>query len=312
MTCLVTGGAGFIGSHLCDKLIDLGHEVVCIDNFLTGNKRNIVQLLKNKHFTFIEDDILNIGNHTIGADHIFHLASPASPRWYQRYPIETLLVNGYATYLLLEMAKAQKAKFLFASTSEIYGDPKEHPQKESYWGNVNPVGVRSCYDEGKRYGEALTSSYVRTHAVDGRIIRIFNTYGPRMDVDDGRVVSNFIYQTLTHKPLSVYGSGQQTRSFCYVSDMVEAIIKAGMNEGLKGEVINIGNPQEITINQLADEIVQIIGTKGKFINTPLPQDDPTRRKPTIQKAKKLLSWKPQVSLHDGIKQTVNYFRKSYL
>lgn len=312
MTCLVTGGAGFIGSHLCDRLVALGHDVVAIDNLLTGKKNNISQLLSNTHFRFIHDDLLNIGKYKIRVDLFFHFASAASPRWYQKYPIETLLVNTYGTYLLLELAKKDKAIFIFASTSEVYGDPKEHPQVETYWGHVNPNGPRSCYDEAKRCGEAYVASFVRQHELDGRIIRIFNTYGPRMDVDDGRVVSNFVYQALKVKPLTIHGDGKQTRSFCFVSDMIEAICAMAFKKGLKGEVVNVGNPEEVTILDLAKRIELITGKKLQLSYTLLPQDDPSRRRPTIEKAKKLLSWEPKVVLNDGLKRTIDYFSKEYV
>lgn len=244
MKCLVTGGAGFIGSHLCDWLVAEGNDVICVDNLLTGNKRNITQLLTHPRFRFIQADCSKPLTEVTSADVIYHLASPASPPKYQKYFLETMLVNTYGTYLLLEQARKWKAKFLFASTSEAYGDPLIHPQPETYWGNVNPNGVRSCYDESKRMGEAFVMSYVRNFNMDARIVRLFNTYGPRMDIDDGRVVTNFIKQILRRLPLTVHGKGTQTRSFCYISDMVEGIVKVAQSEVARGEVINLGNTEE--------------------------------------------------------------------
>lgn len=313
LICLVTGGAGFIGSHLCQQLLKLGHTVLCLDNLLTGKKKNIRHLFKKNNFTFINDDVLNLKKHYLKPDYIFHLASPASPRWYIRYPVETIMVNTYGTYLLLELAKKRSCSFLFVSTSEVYGDPKVHPQKESYWGNVNPIGPRSCYDEAKRCGESLVFSYMmKTARIDARVVRIFNTYGPRMDKDDGRVVSNFIYQLMKNKPLTIHGDGEQTRSFCYISDMVEGILKAAFTSGLKGEVINLGNPQEISINKLAHLLAKITKKKPQFTYKMLPQDDPRQRCPSIEKAKKLLNWYPKVELAQGLKKTVKFFQKEYL
>ncbi len=309
MKCLVTGGAGFIGSHLCERLLGQNHEVICIDNERTGKKSNIFHLLSKKGFSYIHGDIVTIDIDPLHPQYIFHFASPASPRWYQRYPIETLLVNTYGTYKLLELSRKEKSIVIFASTSEVYGDPLEHPQKESYWGNVNPNGPRSCYDEAKRCGEAYMMAYVRAHKIDGRIVRIFNTYGPRMDQNDGRVVSNFIYQAISNKPITIHGDGNQTRSFCYVSDLVDGIVTMAFTPRLSGEVINLGNDKEITVKALADTICRLVGKKLQYIFLRLPIDDPTKRRPQLEKAKKLLHWKPTVSLEEGLKKTIAYFQK---
>lgn len=311
MTCLVTGGAGFIGSHICDALIDANHSVICLDNLITGNKKNIRQLLTNKRFTFIEDDVLNLEKYQLRPDYIFHLASPASPPRYSKYPEETFLVNTYGTYLLLRLASKINCPFLFASTSEVYGDPKEHPQKESYWGHVNPIGPRACYDEAKRGGEALVFSFIRKRKVKARVVRIFNTYGPRMEKNDGRVITNFIWQALQDKPLTIYGTGKQTRSFCYISDMTKGIIKAAFEKKAIGEVINLGNPQETTILALAKLVGKILGKKLKYKFLELPIDDPTRRRPSIEKAKKILGWYPTVPLEEGLAETVEFIRQEY-
>jgi nucleoside-diphosphate-sugar epimerase len=304
---LVTGGAGFVGSHLCNVLVKKGLEVVCVDNLITGKKKNIGQLINNKSFTFKHIDVINTDLKDKGVDYIFHLASPASPVDYQKYPEETALVNSLGTLNLLKLAVENKARFLFASTSEVYGDPEEHPQKETYWGNVNSFGPRSCYDEGKRFGEAITYVYVKKYGVDARVIRIFNTYGPNMQKDDGRVVSNFINQTLEGKSLTVYGRGDQTRSFCYVSDLVAGIEKVMFKKGLGGEIFNLGNPEEYTILDFAKKIKKLTGSKSKIIFKPLPEDDPKKRQPDTTKAKKLLDWKPKVSVHEGLKRTIEYY-----
>ena len=308
MKCLVTGGAGFIGSHLCDRLITEGHEVVCVDNLITGNKDNISQLISNAHFEFLESDCTQNLDTSFKAEAIFHLASPASPPKYQQYPIETLLVNTLGTKQLLDLARQWGARMLFASTSEVYGDPLEHPQKETYWGNVNPNGPRSCYDEGKRAGEAFVASYVRKFGVDCRVVRIFNTFGPRMDIDDGRVVTNFIKQILTQQALTIYGDGLQTRSFCYVSDLVSGLI-AALQIGIKGEVYNLGNPEEKSILEFAQFIKEITNYHGEFVHVDLPQDDPQMRQPDITKAKTTLKWEPQVSLTEGLQKTIAYFKQ---
>jgi len=316
MKILIAGGAGFIGSHLCERLLKEGHEIFCVDNLLTSKKENITPFLKNKNFHFFKHDIVKtlpkkINQENFGA--IFHLASPASPNpqspfSYVKYPLETLLVNSTGTYNLLQLAQEKKAKFLFTSTSEIYGDPSVSPQPESYWGNVNPNGLRSCYDEAKRFGEAVTSLYVRKFNVDARIVRLFNTYGTKMDKNDGRVIVNFVNQCLEGKPLTVYGKGQQTRSFCYVDDTVEGIILAMFCPKTKGEVFNIGNPEEHTILETAQIIQKMITCKSEIIFEPLPEDDPTNRCPDIKKAKSVLNWQPKISLKDGLTKTINYFK----
>lgn len=303
MKCLVTGGAGFIGSHLCDRLLADGHRVVCVDNFITGHKENISAHLGSPHFEFFELDASEPLPADIGAHAIFHFASPASPPKYQKYAIETLLVNTVGTYHLLERAREWNAKFIFASTSEIYGDPLEHPQKETYWGNVNPNGPRACYDEAKRAGEAFVATYIRKYNVDARMIRIFNTFGPRMDLDDGRVVTNFFKQMLSGESVTIYGDGKQTRSFCYVSDLVDGIMRVLNNEKAKHEIFNLGNPDEMTVKKLADFMGEMLGYKGEYVYSKLPQDDPLRRKPSIAKAKKILGWEPKVTLQEGIKKT---------
>lgn len=316
---VITGGAGFIGSHLCNKLLAVGYSVICIDNFITGKKKNIEPLLQNSAFSLIEFDISRniseVSDKIKNVDFIFHLASPASPnknskQSYISYPIETLLVNSIGTYYLLEFARIHNAQFLFASTSEVYGDPNTSPQPESYFGNVNPVGVRSVYDEAKRYGEAMTMAFVRKYDADARIIRIFNTYGPQMQKDDGRVVSNFINQALEKKPLTVYGDGNQTRSFCYISDMVDGIQKAMFTPNTKGEVINLGNPDERTVLETAHLIQELTGTTSQIELEPLPEDDPHMRQPDIAKAQHLLHFQPQVQLKEGLLATIEYFKNS--
>lgn len=307
-TCLVTGGAGFIGSHLCEALLDASHRVIAVDNLLTGRKDNIQDALKRPQFTLIEHDVTKPLNKLSDVSYIFHLASPASVVDYQKYPEETALVNSAGTRNLLQLAGETGAKFLFASTSEVYGDPKEHPQKETYWGNVNPVGPRACYDESKRFGEMITMVYHRRDAIDARIIRIFNTYGPRMRPDDGRVVSNLINQAIRGEPLTVYGDGSQTRSFCYVSDMVEGIMKAMFTSGTNGEVVNLGNPEEYRMLDLAKKIQEMTGTKSETVFADLPPDDPARRQPDITKAKTFLGWEPKVSIAEGLERTIAYYR----
>ncbi len=307
-TCVVTGGAGFIGSHLVDVLLSRGYRVFAIDNLVTGSEENLVEAKKNPTCTVIKHDVtieLPVLGHI---DYIYHLASPASVVDYQKYAEETALVNSLGTRLLLKVAKAHGAKFLFTSTSEVYGDPKEHPQKETYWGNVNPNGVRACYDESKRFGEMITLLYVRNHGVDARIARIFNTYGSRMRPTDGRVISNFVTQALVGKPLTVYGDGTQTRSFCFVSDMVEGLIRLMEKEHTKGEVVNLGNPEEYTMADLAKKVKEMTGSVTEITNKDLPQDDPIRRRPDIAKAKKLLGWEPSVSFDEGLKTTIAYYK----
>ena len=306
MKILVTGGAGFIGSHLCKRLIGDGHEIICVDNFYTGNKSNIAQLLDSQSFELIRHDItfplyLEI-------DQIYNLACPASPYHYQNDPVQTIKTSVHGSINLLGLAKRTKARILQASTSEIYGDPKIHPQTENYWGNVNPIGIRSCYDEGKRAAETLFFDYHRQHQVDTRIVRIFNTYGPKMAIDDGRVVSNFINQAIRNKPITIYGSGEQTRSFCYVSDLVEGLIKM-MNQDESNGPINLGNPDELSINEIASKIIKLTNSNSEIVNKSLPEDDPVRRKPDISLAKKKLKWRPHVSLNEGLKHTVVYFQQ---
>lgn len=306
MIFLVTGGAGFIGSHLCERLLKNGHKVICVDNLLTGTKKNIEPLLFNSNFKFIEQDITEklITNEKV--DYVVNLASPASPKDYLSLPIETLKVGSLGTLNTLEFALKKNAKYLFASTSEVYGDPKITPQTEEYWGNVNPIGPRSVYDESKRFSEALVFAYKRKFNLDIKIIRIFNTYGPKMKLDDGRVIPNFISQSLKNQPLTIYGDGLQTRSFCYIDDLIDGIIKF-LNVDESGP-INLGNPEEFTIKELADLINKIFNkplTNIKY--EPLPQDDPKQRKPDISKAKKLLNWEPKVKLEVGIKKTIDWF-----
>ena len=308
MRALVTGGAGFIGSHLVERLMTEGWDVVCFDNLLTGRKENISHLLSNKKYTFLKQDVTTPFSVKGPLHAIFHLASPASPKDYARFPIETLLANSQGTFHMLGLAKEKQAKFLYTSTSEAYGDPKEHPQKETYWGYVNPIGPRSCYDEAKRFGEAVTIHFMRTYDLDARIVRIFNTYGPRMKTDDGRVVSTFVVQALKHKPLTIYGDGSQTRSFCFVSDMVDGIMKAQFTDHTKGEVFNLGNPDERTILEFAEVVRSLVQSKSSIVFKDLPVDDPTRRCPDISKAKKMLKWQPKVDLRKGLKETIAYYK----
>lgn len=307
---LVTGGAGFIGSHLCGYLISKGYNVVCIDNFLTGAKKNIEGLLSDPKFEFIEADVTKPINQLTNQpiNYIFHLASPASPVDYQNHPEETLLVNSQGTLNILNLAKDTGAKVLIASTSEIYGDPLEHPQKETYLGNVNTFGPRSCYDESKRFAESATYVFIHKYDVDARVIRIFNTYGPNMQVNDGRVVSNFINQALKNEPITIYGDGSQTRSFCYVTDLVEGIFKAMFTDGTKGEVFNLGNPEEYSMNDLANKIKEMIGSSAEIVFKDLPPDDPKQRRPDITKAERVLNWKPQVNVDTGLQKTIDYYR----
>jgi nucleoside-diphosphate-sugar epimerase len=307
-TALVAGGAGFLGSHLCEELIRRGYKVICVDNLGTGRKENLKGIMSDPGFRFIKHDVRKKINIKGPVQYVFHLASYASPPYYQTKSIETLLTNSVGTYNILEFCRQKKARYLITSTSEAYGDPKEHPQKETYWGNVNPVGIRSCYDEAKRFAEAMTMEFVRKHNVDARIIRIFNTYGPRLQKDDGRVISNFIDQALHNRPLTIYGSGDQTRSFCYVTDQVAGLLAAMMKPGIKGEVINIGNPGEFTVKEAAHIIKEMTGSSSKIIYRPLPNDDPTRRKPDISKAKRLLGWEPKVALRQGLETTIEWFR----
>ena len=305
MRILVTGGAGFIGSHLCDRLIEAGNEVICLDNFYTGHKRNIQHLLSHPNFELIRHDITEPIK--LEADQIYHLACPASPVHYQSNAIKTIKTNVIGSMNMLGLAKRVKARFLLASTSEVYGDPEIHPQSEDYWGNVNPIGIRSCYDEGKRISETLAFDYHRQNGVDIRVARIFNTHGTRMLENDGRVVSNFIVQALKGIPLTVYGDGSQTRSFCYVSDLVEGLMRL-MNGEYIGPV-NLGNPGEYTILQLASTIQRMVNPDVEIVFKPLPQDDPRRRQPDISKARHWLDWEPQVDLETGLAMTIAYFRE---
>jgi UDP-glucuronate decarboxylase len=301
---LVTGGAGFIGSYLCEELLKQGNEVLCLDNFFTGSKRNIYHLLDNKNFEVIRHDItVPI---LLEVDRIFHFACPASPVHYQYNPVKTVKTNVMGTINMLGVAKRVRARMLLASTSEVYGDPKVHPQKETYWGHVNPIGPRSCYDEGKRVAETLTMDYYRQNRVDVRIIRIFNTYGPRMAINDGRVVSNFIVQALRNQDITVYGKGDQTRSFCYVDDLVKGALKMMDQNQFIGPV-NLGNPDEFTILELAERVIELTNSRSKIQFLPLPQDDPTQRRPDISLAKEKLDWEPTIKLEEGLKKTIQYF-----
>ena len=305
MRILVTGGAGFIGSHLCERLVGEGNEVLCLDNFFTGRRENIFHLLDNPRFELIRHDVTE--PILLEVDQIYNLACPASPVHYQYNPVKTVKTNVMGAINMLGLAKRVRARILQASTSEVYGDPLVHPQTEDYWGNVNPIGIRSCYDEGKRIAETLMTDYHRQNNVDIRIARIFNTYGPRMLEDDGRVVSNFIVQALRGEPLTLYGEGQQTRSFCYVDDLVEGLIKLMNVEGVH-QPVNLGNPGEFTIMQLAEEVVRTCDSKSGFTYLPLPADDPRQRKPDIGKARSLLGWNPTIPLREGLKKTVEDFK----
>jgi nucleoside-diphosphate-sugar epimerase len=304
---LVTGGGGFIGSHLAEKLLELKNKVICVDNFVTGKRENIKLLLKNPNFTFIEHDVSKPLKMNYRIDQIYHLASPASPVDYQKYPIETMMANSLGTLNMLELAKGKGSKFLLASTSEVYGDPEEHPQNEIYWGHVNPTGPRSCYDESKRFAEALAFSYHKIHGVDVKIARIFNTFGPRMRENDGRAIPNFVNQALNNEPITVYGNGKQTRSFCYISDMVGGLIKL-MESEYVGEPFNLGNTNEMRIIDVAKRIKGMTKSESKIVFNPLPEDDPVRRKPDIKKARGKLSWEPKVGLEEGLGKTIDWFR----
>ena len=306
MKILVTGGAGFIGSHLCEKLLNLKHEVICVDNFYTGSINNISHLSDFKAFEVIRHDVTF--PLYLEVDGIFNLACPASPVQYQKNPVQTFKTNVHGAINMLDLAKRTGARFLQASTSEVYGDPEISPQREDYWGHVNPIGIRSCYDEGKRAAETLTTDYQRQFDVDTRIARIFNTYGPNMSKDDGRVVSNFIVQALSNETITVYGDGSQIRSFCFVSDLVEGLVKLFFLEKVH-EPINLGNPMPITMGELAQEVIELTGSNSKISYLPLPKDDPRRREPDISKAKDLLDWQPMISRKSGLKETIVYFKK---
>lgn len=303
---LVTGGAGFLGSHLCDRLVSEGHDVLCVDNFFTGSKRNISHLLRKPNFELMRHDITF--PLYVEVDYIYNLACPASPVHYQHDPVQTTKTSVQGAINMLGLAKRVKARILQASTSEVYGDPEVHPQPESYWGRVNPVGPRSCYDEGKRCAEALFFDYYRQHNLDIKVVRIFNTYGPRMDPADGRVVSNFIVQAIRGDDVTIYGDGRQTRSFCYVDDLIEGLVRVMNSErGFVGPV-NMGNPDEFTMLDLAENVLNLVGGRSKLVFRPLPTDDPRQRQPDIALAKGELGWEPKVKLEDGLKQTVQYFR----
>lgn len=302
---LITGGAGFLGSHLCEFLLEKGHEVICMDNLITGSKDNIAHL-QSKNFHFVNHNVTSFIEVEGKLDYILHFASPASPVDYLELPIQTLKVGSLGTHNALGLAKKKKAVFLLASTSEIYGDPLVHPQKETYWGNVNPVGPRGVYDEAKRFAEAITMAYHRSHGIDTKILRIFNTYGPRMRLNDGRAIPNFLRQALTGEDLTAYGDGKQTRSFCFVDDLVEGIYRLLMSD--LNDPINLGNPSEYSVLQLAEKILQATGSKSKIIFQPLPEDDPKVRKPDITNARKYLKWEPRVSLEKGLTVTIDYFK----
>ncbi len=304
---IVTGGAGFIGSHLCAALLDRGYVVTCVDNLVSGSTRNIQPLLAHPSFTFREHDVTE-PLRVDAVDQIYHLASPASVVDYLNHPIETLRANSVGTLAMLDLAHRTEARLLFTSTSEAYGDPHVHPQIESYWGNVNPVGIRACYDESKRFGEAATIEYWRSYGLDARVVRIFNTYGPHSRIDDGRIVPNFVAQALSGEPVTIYGNGSQTRSFCYVSDMVRGLMAAMDCSEAAGEVINLGNPEEHTILEFAEIIAGLVGSDAGRVHCPLPIDDPSKRQPDISKAIALLAWKPEIGLSDGLAHTIDWFR----
>ena len=306
-TAVVTGGAGFLGSHLCDRLLSEGFKVICVDNLITGNINNIAHLSGNEDFSFVKHDITNYIFLPGRIDYILHFASPASPIDYLKLPIQTLKVGSLGTHKVLGLAKEKKARVLLASTSEVYGDPVVHPQTEDYWGNVNPIGPRGVYDEAKRFAEAITMAYHRYHGVETRIVRIFNTYGPRMRLDDGRALPAFVGEALRGEDITVFGDGSQTRSFCYVSDLVEGIFRLLMSN--ETDPVNIGNPDEITIREFAEEVIKITGTESKIIYKDLPADDPKVRQPNIEKAKRILGWEPKVDRSEGLKLTLEYFKK---
>lgn len=309
-TSVVTGGAGFLGSHLCERLVAEGHTVICIDNLITGSTGNIAHLAGHPQFKFIQYDVTNYLFVEGTVDFIFHFASPASPIDYLKLPIQTLKVGSLGTHKALGLAKAKGARFLLASTSEVYGDPLIHPQPESYWGNVNPVGPRGVYDEAKRFAEAMTMAYNRYHKLETRIVRIFNTYGERMRIDDGRAIPAFMSQALRGEDVTVFGDGKQTRSVCYVSDLIEGIYRLMMSE--YATPMNIGNPEEITMRALAEEIVQMTGSRSRIVSRPLPEDDPKVRQPDIMLARKILHWEPRVDRRDGLKKTLEYFKRKLI
>lgn len=303
---LVTGGAGFLGSHLCEKLLNDGNEVICLDNYFTGSKRNILHLMSNPYFEVIRHDIT--APFYIEVDQIYNLACPASPIHYQYNPIKTVKTSVMGAINMLGLAKRIHARILQSSTSEVYGDPDVHPQPESYWGNVNPIGVRSCYDEGKRCAETLFFDYHRQNHVDIRVVRIFNTYGPRMHPNDGRVVSNFIMQALKNEDITIYGTGEQTRSFCYCTDLIDGLVRMMNSETVGTGPINLGNPNEFTINQLAGLVIDLSGSKSKIVHLPAAEDDPRQRQPIIDQAKQYLQWEPTIQLREGLQKTIDYFK----
>ncbi len=307
MRVLITGGAGFLGSHLCERFLKEGAEVIALDNFITGSPENIAQIMENPKFHFIKYNVTNFIYIPGDIDIILHFASPASPKDYLRHPIHTMKVDSIGTLNTLGLAKEKGARYVLASTSEVYGDPLVHPQPETYWGNVNPIGPRSVYDEAKRFAEALVMAYHREHKIDVRIVRIFNTYGERMRLDDGRVIPSFIKNALLDKPLEIYGDGKQTRSYCYVADMIEAIFKIATQKGIDGEVFNVGNPEEYSVLETAQIIKEIIGSKSPIVFLPPLEDDPKRRKPDISKIKKMLGWEPKTSFREGLERTIKWF-----
>ncbi|KUK14701.1 MAG: dTDP-glucose 4,6-dehydratase [bacterium] len=308
-TVLITGGAGFIGSHLCERFLKEGFKVIALDSLLTGSLDNIAHLFEVEGFRFIRYDVTNFIYIKEEIDIVLHFACPASPQDYLKHPIHTMKVDSLGTLNTLGLAKAKGSRYLLASTSEVYGDPEVHPQPEDYWGKVNPIGPRSVYDEAKRFAEAMAMAYYREHGIDVRIARIFNTYGPRMRLDDGRVIPNFICQALRGEPLTVYGDGSQTRSFCYIDDLIEGIYRLATYEGLMGEVFNLGNPDEYTVKELAQLIINLTGSNSGIVYRPLPQDDPKRRRPDITKAMETLGWKPVIPLKEGLLKTIEYFRE---
>ncbi len=309
MKALVAGGAGFIGSHLCAALLERGDDVLCVDNLATSSRATVEALQGHDRFSFLEYDVCEPLDDRIEADLVFHLASPASVPDYLSRPLETLRVNSQGTWHLLDLARRQGARFLFTSTSEIYGDPQVHPQPETYWGNVNSIGPRACYDESKRFGEALVTTAVRAHGLDGRVVRIFNTYGPHSRPDDGRVMPNFVTAALRRDPITIFGNGTQTRSFCYVSDMVTGLLAAILEPKTCGEVFNLGNPDEMTMLELAAFVAQQLGSESGIVFRPLPIDDPIKRKPDISKAQQYLGWSPRVDLQEGVARTAEWFRR---
>jgi len=307
LRAVVTGGAGFLGSHLCDYLIEKGWDVLCVDNFITGAESNVAHLLQHPRFRFDRQDVSRHVEVPGEVDAVLHFASPASPPDYLKFPIQTLKVGALGTHNTLGLAMAKKARFMLASTSECYGDPEVNPQPESYWGHVNPIGPRGVYDEAKRFAEAITMAYFRYHGVDTHIVRIFNTYGPRMRLNDGRALPNFLYQALAGEPITVYGDGRQTRSFCYVSDLIEGIYR--LLESKEHEPVNIGNPQEITILEFAERVRALAGADVPIVFRPLPQDDPKQRCPDITRARRILNWEPKVNLEEGLRRTYDFFRQ---